>query len=329
MFADAARLYSALIHKIVKGHLRWVFYKAQRPRGFWHRSYLVTGVPKDGPVFQLDQQCYPILELCDFLQAFPDEHEFVKDVLEGGTASQVITLLRSKRDQMTGLTPTEETPGDDAVEYPFHFSSHVLLWYALTRIAAIIERVHPQSQLEAADIETYAEEVRSATLLHFAATNPATKEHMWAYLTSGAGDYRFYHDANDIPTLYVPIWGFAKTQEEIQLWFNTMQFGTSAQNLEGYAEGEPFGGLGSVHTPGPWPLGYVQEFVFAQMTKNTAAEVDAWRRLQAAMSWDGLFSEAVDPYTAKCTSKAWFSWPGSMVGSAIIRSNQQTRVFNL
>lgn len=320
-------MYSAWIHKTVKGHLQWVFRKAQRPRGFWHRSYLVTGVPKDGPVFQLDQQCYPLLEVCDFLETFPAETEFVRDILEERTTSQVIEIIESKRDKTTGLAPTEETPGDDAVEYPFHFSSHVLLWYTLTRIAETIERVHCQGQLEASGLKRCAEEVRSATLLHFAATNPDTKEQMWAYLVSGAGDYKFYHDANDVPTLYAPVWGFAKNQDEIRLWYNTMRFGICAQNSEGYAAGEAFGGLGSVHTPGPWPLGYFQELSFARMTKDTTAEVGAWRKLQAAMSWDGLFSEAVDHCTAKCTSKAWFSWPGSMVGSAIVRSQGQTQHF--
>lgn len=36
-----------------------------------------------------------------------------------------------------GLYATEETSRDDAVEFPFHFSSHALLWYA--HLAKLLE----------------------------------------------------------------------------------------------------------------------------------------------------------------------------------------------
>lgn len=69
-----------------------------------------------------------------------------------------------------------------------------------------------------------------------------------------------------------------------------------------------------MHSPGAWPLGYFQEYVFAQMTGDSAAEENALKKFRAAAQWDGLFSEAVDVKSAQCTSKAWFSWPGSMIG---------------
>lgn len=37
------------------------------------------------------------------------------------------------------------------------------------------------------------------------------------------------------------------------------------------------------------------------------------------MQWDGTFPEAVDLKTAQCTSKAWFRWPGAMIGALLIR----------
>lgn len=98
-----------------------------------------------------------------------------------------------------------------------------------------------------------------------------------------------------------------------------MDFGLSPLNDGGYyGEGE-FGGLGSVHTRGPWPLGYAQEFVYAHLTGDEAGKADAWRRIKGSMFWDGLFPEAVDRHTGDCVSKAWFSWPGSMIGSALLR----------
>ena len=55
----------------------------------------------------------------------------------------------------------------------------------------------------------------------------------------------------------------------------------------------------------------------ASLTKDEKAFKGAWFKIKAAMQWDGTFSEAVDPKTAVCTSKAWFSWPGSMIGALI------------
>src|SRR5271170_6099039 len=58
------------IDRVLYGHLVWIFDHAQRTtEGFWGRSYLANGALKDRNVFQLDQQCYPLLELAEFLEA--------------------------------------------------------------------------------------------------------------------------------------------------------------------------------------------------------------------------------------------------------------------
>lgn len=74
-----------------------------------------------------------------------------------------------------------------------------------------------------------------------------------------------------------------------------------------------------MHTRGPWPLGFAQEFIFASLLVDRAAIEDAWRRIQGSMFMDGLFSEAVNAETGECTSKAWFSWPGCVISSALIK----------
>ncbi|PSR79984.1 hypothetical protein BD289DRAFT_485271 [Coniella lustricola] len=81
---------------------------------------------------------------------------------------------------------------------------------------------------------------------------------------------------------------------------------------------EPLHGLGSDHSPGSWTLGLYQEWRFAQLTRDPAREASAWRRICAAMQWDGTFSEAVDVWSGLCTSKTWFSWPGAMIGENLI-----------
>lgn len=307
----------------VKGHLNWVFHDAERPHTFWHRSYLANGVPKDGAVFQLDQQCYPILELCDYFEMIPDSDTSVRGVLEESTISDIIEVLIAKRDPLSKLFPTDETPGDDPVVFPFHFSSHVLVWYMFKRLSELLKRTGNASTLQASSVEELANETLDATISHFVAQNPKTKETMFAYLTDGAGQHTFYHDANDIPTLFAREWGFAYRPEISALWTRTFEFGLSAENEGGYYCNGPFGGLGSVHTRGPWPLGYFQELVFAEMTGNCAARDIAWHKIRGTMFSDGLFSEAVDSFTGECTSKAWFSWPGSMIGSALLRDRLQ------
>ncbi|KAH8780614.1 Six-hairpin glycosidase-like protein [Hyaloscypha sp. PMI_1271] len=319
--ASTAQEYLSKIRTVVCGHLNWVFRVAQRPHGYWHRSYLATGVPKDRSIFQLDQQCYPILELCDFLHNFPSEMDLVKSILTEETIPSILSILELHRDPSTGLYSTEETPGDDAVEHPFHFSSHILLWHTLARLAKTLSKLKFASgTLNPECLKQKAERLQTATLRHFVACNPATGTTMFAYLTDGAGVHTFYHDANDLPTLFIPTWRFADpSSPEHALWTRTMEFGLSPLNTDGFFPQGPYGGLGSVHTRGPWPLGFAQEFIFASLLGDRAAIEDAWRRIQGSMFMDGLFSEAVNAENGECTSKAWFSWPGCVISSALIK----------
>ena len=321
---NIAESYSQVIRDTVKGHLIWIFRFAQRPHRFWHRSYLTTGRPKDGPVFQLDQQCYPLLEICDFWETWPEETSTVESILDDDAISQVLDLIESKRDLSTGLFSTDETPGDDAVEYPFHFSSHILLWYALSSLSKVASQFVERIRL-AKRLENMAENVRTATLDHFLCSDEGRGKPSFSYLVDGSGHRTSYHDANDIPTLFAPLWGFTKTDIEEQAWHNTLEFAFSEANEGGFYGEGPFGGLGSVHTPGPWTLGYWQSWRYAQMTGDKEGEAAAWERLRGSMLWDGMFSEAVDGQTGECTSKAWFSWPGSMIGSSLLQPGIRER----
>ncbi|KIX06673.1 uncharacterized protein Z518_04649 [Rhinocladiella mackenziei CBS 650.93] len=319
-----AKAYLQMIRDTIKGHLVWIYRYAQRPHQYWHRSYLTTGRPKDGAVFQLDQQCYPLLEICDFWETFPEEQDLVQSILSEDVIFQVLSLIESKKDQSTGLFATDETPGDDAVEHPFHFSSHVLLWHALSKLAKLTSQLPNCSQL-CRRLRVLADDVRVATVKHFLCLDPDRGKTSFAYLVDGQSHRTFYHDANDLPTLFAPVWGFVKTDIERQAWHNTMEFAFSVANDGGYYGDGPFGGLGSVHTRDPWPLGYFQSWRYAQMTGNIQEESAAWRKICGCMLWDGLFSEAVDGQTGECTSKAWFSWPGSMIGSRLLQPGVRER----
>jgi meiotically up-regulated gene 157 (Mug157) protein len=244
----------------------------------------------------------------------------VQTIFAEGVPTEILGLLWSKQDPSSGLFPTDETPADDEVEYPFHLSNQILLWYTLTRMARLLKEVGEPRGLRVRDLEDHAKQLRLAVFNHFVVPRPADDEQFFAYLCDGKGNRRLYHDANDLPTLLAVKWGFVELAPEINIWKNTMGFGFSSANEKGYFGGGPFAGLGSVHTPNPWPLGYFQEFMYAHMMGDKGAQEDASRRIQNAMSFDGTFPEAVDAETGTITSKAWFSWPGCMIASALIPS---------
>lgn len=74
---------------------------------------------------------------------------------------------------------------------------------------------------------------------------------MFAYLTNTSGEHVFYHDTNDIPTLFAKEWDFYKTPELEAAWARTLYFALSPANEGGFYSNRPFGGLGSVYTRGP------------------------------------------------------------------------------
>ncbi|RYP39189.1 hypothetical protein DL768_010729 [Monosporascus sp. mg162] len=115
-----------LVKSLWEGHLHFLFFVAERPLKYWHRSYLVNGKPKDGPKFQLDQQWYPLLELYQYHAQYPDS-ELVKDILDQRVHVDILNILVKRKHKTTGFISTDETPADDPVEAGYHLSSHILL----------------------------------------------------------------------------------------------------------------------------------------------------------------------------------------------------------
>lgn len=264
-----------------------------------------------------------MLELCDYFSEYPSASSFVERILSSRVVTEILDHIISKRDLATGLFPTDETPGDDEVIYPFHFSSYVLLWYTLCQLADLIHSVPTTLGGLADKIQSLADEVRTQTMQHFLIADPDSGHIKIAYLVDGHGKHTFYHDGNDIPTAFAANWGFFSTKKELEAWYNTMSYALSEENSLGYCSGGSFAGLGSVHSQGPWPLGYFQEMLYADVRGDKRAKADALQRIIGAMQWDGTFGEAVDVMTGETTSKAWFSWPGSMIAAAIVDSPEQ------
>jgi len=266
----------------VDGFVRWLFEVAERPDGAWPRASLASGQAKD-VAFQLDQQLYPPLLVADHARLTGD-----RALLEryGDACRATLDYILGRRARF-GLVPTAETPADDPSRQPYHFSSHVLLWHVLTAFS------HPA-----------AADTRAATLEHFAVDG------RFAYAVSGphARGARHYHDANDLPTVFAPGWGFCDAADP--LWRATIDFAWSEAN-EGYFRG-PFGGLGSLHTPRPWTLGDLQEIVVARVTADRDRERRARERLAQVETWDGMLAEAYDEATGAVAARHWFAWPAAL-----------------
>jgi len=267
---------------VVDGFLRWLFEVAERPGGWWPRASLANGAAKD-PVFQLDQQLYPFLLLEDHARLTGEKE------LADRYATKRDEILRALLARRTafGLIAADETPADDPSEQPFHFSSHVLLWRVLRDL-----------------------DPRRAAEVHAAARAGFTASGRFAYAVRGerAEGARHYHDANDFPTVFAPAWGFCDVDDPV--WRATIDFAWSAANA-GYFAG-PLGGLGSLHTRHPWPLGDLQEIIVARVLGDAERERRGWERLDRIETWDGLLPEAYDETTGAVASRHWFAWPATL-----------------
>jgi meiotically up-regulated gene 157 (Mug157) protein len=133
----------------------------------------------------------------------------------------------------------------------------------------------------------------------------------WAYAVDGGGLRIDYHDANDLPTALAPLLGFCSADDPA--WRATMAFAFSEAN-PGFVTGEP-GGLGSAHTPGPWPLGEIQAWIHARITGDEASAESSLARLVAWAFADGMLPEAV---ALSGPIRHWFAWPGTALAALVL-----------
>jgi len=281
---------------IVRRHLLWLFEVAERTEdGLWGRCYTANGTIKDR-AFQLDQQLYPLLELVDYVVTVGD-YEIARRLVSH--VEPVLEAVWARKAPKRWLFPTEETPADDPLSLPYHFSSHVLLWYVTSRLG--------RAAFLGPSVTTWKRFSREIVQHDFLVRHGNT--YIFAYATDGEGTYHLYHDANDLPLALAPRWSFVFPNEPMwEVWDATVRFAFSDANKGGYY---PPHGLGSVHTPAPWPLGAVQDVIIARVLRNEQREQNAWRQLEAQACWDGALPEASNAQTDAVVSRHWFAWPNA------------------
>jgi uncharacterized protein len=286
---------------VVAEHLRWLWARCDRADG-WMRSHLPNGAVKDR-AFQADQQLYPLLELLDYREAAGTWPEAPPG---GGWGQAVAEAWRALPvDPELGLVAGEENPADDPASLPFLLSTQVLRWYTATRLGAHAGELG----LDARALAETAGTVRAAIGDRFACPGPFGDQ--WAYETDGRGRARRYHDANDLPTALAPLWGLCPPDD--RHWTATMRFALDPAN-PGWSTGR-WGGLGSAHTPGTWPLGDVQEWVAASLLGDPGRAGRALERVLAVAAPDGLLPETYDPGTGRWLARPWFAWPSATLAA--------------
>lgn len=273
---------------VVRRHILWMFEQAERRDGFWGRCYMANGRIKDG-AFQLDQQLFPILELADYVLVSGD-----RAILQRlhTPITELMNHLMDLRAAGRFLFPTAETPADDPIAYPYHFSSHLLFWQVVQQLARIGVP---------GDWAALADALRLEIGQSFIAERDGKR--LFAYATDGAGQFHLYHDANDLPLALAPAWGFCPATDPV--WRETAAFAFSEANIGGYYGGR----LGSVHTRAAWPLGDVQEWLIAAAAGDSQRAENVRARVGAVAQPDGGLPEAYDVATGGVVSRYWFAWP--------------------
>jgi hypothetical protein len=291
----------------MKAYNDWLRYRAWRGtfcqthyrpvKNGWARSYLANGMPKDNRAYQLDQQLFPILQLIDS----HNMHELSTDTeLRQDIHAMLHSLLRFHPQQI--LLTTDETPADDEIPLPYHFSSHILLWHIYNKLADV-----------PADDALKAYVVDALPPLHDTIRSVFTTDYngqpIFSYAASLEDDYYLYHDANDIPLVMMPLWGFCDKDDPV--WRNTVNFAFSEAN-PGFFDGV----LGSVHTPAPWSLGDAQELILCKVIGDRERYQRVWQRVEKTAQWDGALPEAYNAQTGEVVSRHWFAWPNAMIAIA-------------
>lgn len=282
-------------------HLRWLWGSARRD-GAWMRSHLTNGTVKD-PGIQADQQLYPILELLDYRRAVGSWPALPAGELDWGVLVRA-ALEALPSDPVTGLLMSEENPADDISGFDLSFSTQVLYWHVLENLAVW----NAELSLDDDTPGVVADELRTTIREVFTVDGPDGT--VFAYEADGRGEYRLYGDANDLPSVLAPAWGFCDDDDPV--WRRTMRFILSPSN-PGWSPGT-FGGLGSAHTPGTWPLGDLQAYIFHDRIGEADDARKVRERLVLMAADDGLLPEAYDSATGEWSARHWFGWPAAAVG---------------
>ena len=211
------------ILKAMKNHIVWLFTYITEIG--WGRSHLINGRIKD-KVFQLDQQCYPIIQFYDFLNNINEDRALLELCIP--KLDELSDLLFTKKSKDLMLFETDENPADDPVLYPYHFSTQILAWKTFN----VLDELNRKYNFSGKNYEKIAKDIKD-NVFQFMIGEIEGKQ-VFCYTTDAKSNFEYYHDANDLPSALAPLWNFLNIEDEV--FKNTVNWAFSEKN-RGYYHG--------------------------------------------------------------------------------------------
>jgi hypothetical protein len=256
-------------------------YGVQR-RNFGVHSRYINGAVLE-PGFELDQLCAPVLALHAYVQATEDESVLARSEVQEGLQIVEARLARERHAEHA-LYRTWLLPSDDPWPQRYVTYDNVLVWRALTDLAALARRLGATGA--AARHLEQAERVRSAVRQHCVVRGPGGP--MFAWSIDLEGGHRLY-DEPPGSLLLLPHYGFCGVDDAV--WQRTRAWIHSPDYAYSFV-GEPFDEVGCAHAKHPWVLAAVNSLLSGDRER-------AVRFLSNARMDNGIACESVDERTGE------------------------------
>ncbi len=287
----------ALAHSI----LEYVFTRQQRNFGV-HSRYLDGTVLEPG--FELDELVAPIIALAEYAEATGDTALFEERFIRDG-AERILSALPPLKSPRADLYETFLQPTDDEIVYPYLTYDNVLVWHALTRLAALLPQISSYCL-------RLAEKVKSSIYDNCVFGSGEDAFFGWSV------DLKGNHDVYDEPPgslQLLPYYGFCNPDDPV--WRSTVRKTRSPDYAYSFAD-QPIAEIGCPHAPYPWVLSICNSLL-------SGHEEQAWRELEELEMDNGIACESVDPVTGACaTGAAFATCAGFLCHSMLVAERKMT-----
>lgn len=286
--------------ELARKSLEYVFTVQRRHIG--NHSRYIDGTKLE-PGFELDELMAPLIALCSFAETTGDM-AYMKKIDDAGCIEEILAKLMTKKAPDTYLFETFQQPTDDLRTYPYLTYDNMLVWYALSHLAALL----PEKYGKYAET---AEKVRAAIMENCVFTDPDGKPYFgWSV------DLRGNHDVYDEPPgslQILPHYGFCSMEDEV--WLNTVAKIRSPEYKFSFA-GMPIAEIGCPHAPYPWLLSVCNSLLCGH-------EEQAWRELEIAEMDNGIACESFDAVNGRCMTGGAFATCAGFLCLAMAAANDK------
>ncbi len=281
--------------------LHYAFGRQIRNAGI-HSRYIDGTVLEPG--FELDELAAPLLALTDYSAAAGDRTIVLREPFASGI-DRILKRAEEKLDISTGLYETFLQPTDDPAGMPFLTYDNVLLWKALTALAACYAGAGLKER--AAELSLSAEKLKRAVLSACINETDGTRRFVWA--VDGSGGFEMYDEPPG--SLELLAWhGFIPADDPVYL--ATVAYIRDPAYRFSFS-GRTVDEIGCEHAPHPWILSLANSLLCGRSDKG--------RRILSSIPMDdGLACESVDPDTGEVVTGAAFATCAGFLSFAMLEA---------